>query len=147
MNGSDRRSPRCRGERGANLVEMALVLPLLLMLLMGVVDVGRAFYSYVTLTNAVREGARFASRFPYDGNDGIIEGLVVERVRQEPGLYDIPAEAIEVTTDGLGDPKGSPITVTGSLAFDTFVGGMFAMDPLTITTSATMRIFGLENLP
>jgi len=136
-----------RQQRGANLVEMALVLPLLLMLLMGVVDVGRAFYSYVTLTNAVREGARFASRFPYDGNDGIIEGLVVERVRQEPGLYDIPAEAIEVTTDGLGDPKGSPITVTGSLAFDTFVGGMFAMDPLTITTSATMRIFGLENLP
>ncbi len=136
-----------RRERGANLVEMAVVLPLLLMLLMGVADVGRAFYSYVTLTNAVREGARFASRFPYDGNDGIIAGLVVERVRQEPGLYDIPIESITVNSIGLGNAKGQPVTVQASMMFDTTIGSMFGFDPLPISTQATMRIFGLENLP
>ena len=51
-------------ERGANLVEFALVLFVLALLMMGVVDFGRAFYSYITITNAAREGARRASRLP-----------------------------------------------------------------------------------
>lgn len=48
-------------ERGAAAVEMAIVLPLLLLLLGGIVDFGRAFYTKNILTNAAREGARAAS--------------------------------------------------------------------------------------
>ena len=47
-------------ERGASLVEFALVLPLFLLLIGGMVDLGRAFYTEVMLTNAAREGARSA---------------------------------------------------------------------------------------
>lgn len=49
-----------RGERGAAAVEMAIVLPLLILLLGGIVDFGRAFMREVILTNAAREGARVA---------------------------------------------------------------------------------------
>jgi hypothetical protein len=136
-----------RDDRGANLVEMALVLPLLLMLFMGIVDFGRAYYSYVTLTNAAREGARFASRFPYEGNEEIIGALVAQRVVQEPGLSNIPVEDIVVTYVGLGSPKGSPVTVRAALPFRTIVGGMFGFQPLQIRTEATMRIFGVDALP
>ena len=49
-----------REQRGVELVEAALVLPLLLMLLIGMVSMGRAYNVYETITRAAREGARFA---------------------------------------------------------------------------------------
>ena len=50
-----------RDERGAELIEFALVLPLVLILLMGIFDFGLAFQRYEVITNAAREGARLAS--------------------------------------------------------------------------------------
>lgn len=47
-------------ERGASLIEFAIVLPIFLLLIGGMVDLGRAFFTKVTLTNAAREGARSA---------------------------------------------------------------------------------------
>ncbi len=46
-------------ERGQSLVELALTLPLLLIILFGTIDLGRLFFAYVTITNASREGARY----------------------------------------------------------------------------------------
>jgi Flp pilus assembly protein TadG len=51
---------RLKSERGAELIEMALVLPLLLLILLGIVDFGFLFARYEVLTNAAREGARIA---------------------------------------------------------------------------------------
>ena len=50
-----------RSERGAELVEFALVLPLLLLLCLGVIEFGRAYYTYNILTKAVRDAVRYAS--------------------------------------------------------------------------------------
>ncbi len=50
-----------KSEKGQSLVEFALVLPLLLMLLFGIVDFGRAFHAYLTIDHAGREAARAAS--------------------------------------------------------------------------------------
>lgn len=47
-----------RSERGAVAVEFAIVLPVLLLLVMGVMEFGRAFNAQITLTNAAREGVR-----------------------------------------------------------------------------------------
>ncbi len=47
-------------ERAAELVEAALVLPILLTLLLGIFWIGRAFNVYETITRAAREGARYA---------------------------------------------------------------------------------------
>jgi len=47
--------------RGQALVEMALITPLLVFILLGIVDLGRAYYQYTVMTNAVREGARYAA--------------------------------------------------------------------------------------
>jgi TadE-like protein len=49
-------------QRSQSLVEFALVAPLLLLLLFGIVDFGRVIYIYVTLNQAVNEGARTAIR-------------------------------------------------------------------------------------
>jgi len=49
-------------ERGQGLVEMVVVLPVLLILLLGIVEVGYALRDYIIVTNADREGCRLAAR-------------------------------------------------------------------------------------
>lgn len=55
------RSATSRRGRGQALVEFALVIPLFLLLLIALFDLGRAVFAYNTLTNAAREGARIAA--------------------------------------------------------------------------------------
>ena len=50
-----------RAERGAAAVEMALVLPMLLFVVFGIIDFGRLLNAQITLTEAAREGARAAA--------------------------------------------------------------------------------------
>lgn len=51
---------RLRSERGAELIEFALVFPLLLLVILGIVDFGFLFQRMEVVTNAAREGARVA---------------------------------------------------------------------------------------
>jgi len=56
-------APRVKaGQRSQALIEFALVSPVLLLLLFGIVDIGRAIFYYDTLNHAAREGARAAIR-------------------------------------------------------------------------------------
>lgn len=53
-----------RRSRGQSLIEFALVTPLLLLIFSAAVDFGRAFYGFVALENAVKEGALYGARNP-----------------------------------------------------------------------------------
>jgi Flp pilus assembly protein TadG len=61
------RSPRTTAvhhgasERGAAMIEFALLLPMLIMLVFGIITFGRAYFAKVELASAVREGARAAA--------------------------------------------------------------------------------------
>lgn len=57
-----------RRERGSQLVELAIALPVLLLLLGAATEFARYFYTYSTLTNAVRAGARHASKWQRDAS-------------------------------------------------------------------------------
>lgn len=54
-----------RRKLGQGLVELALVLPLLLVILLGALDLGRVFYAYAAISNAAYEAARQAARGGY----------------------------------------------------------------------------------
>jgi Flp pilus assembly protein TadG len=54
------RTHRLRSERGAELIEFALILPLLMLIILGLVDFGFLFQRFEVVTNAAREGARMA---------------------------------------------------------------------------------------
>ena len=58
--GESRRRRLWRSERGAELVEFALVFPTLLLVMLGIADFGFLFQRYEVITNAAREGARVA---------------------------------------------------------------------------------------
>lgn len=56
-----KKAHRTKGERGQGLVEMALILPFLLVLVIGIVELGIALNRQLTVVNAAREGARFGA--------------------------------------------------------------------------------------
>jgi len=59
-------------QRGAVLVEMALVTPILLAMMLATAEITRAFIDHNTLTKAVRNGARYVAANAYQGTTGIV---------------------------------------------------------------------------
>jgi hypothetical protein len=107
---------KSRGERGASVVEFALILPLLLLLLMAIVELGVLFWVNMTMQHAVREGARYAitGRKDLDPNENEEERLrsnaILEKIRVSSlGLYDsVVIEPVTIT-----DPAGTELTGFG----------------------------------
>ena len=65
-----------RSERGTQLVELAIVLPVLLVLFGATAEFGRFFYTYQTLSKATRVGARYLTTAPTGGSaDGKAQNL------------------------------------------------------------------------
>jgi Flp pilus assembly protein TadG len=60
---------RLRADEAAQLVEFALVLPMLLLVMLGIAEFGFIFQRYEVVTNAAREGARMAVLPGYTGTD------------------------------------------------------------------------------
>jgi len=74
-----------RNERGAALVEMALVLPIVILLFLGMIDFGRAIFLYNNLTNAARDGARLGSTQTPTINTTTITSTVETRIATYSG--------------------------------------------------------------
>ncbi len=72
-----------RRERGAELIELALVLPMLLLMFAAIVDFGLLFQRYAVISNAAREGARIAVLPGYTQSD--VQGRVTQYVQQSTG--------------------------------------------------------------
>jgi len=53
-------------KQGQSIVEFALIIPIILILIMGVLDFGRAFFMKIAIVNAAREGASYLSYHPLD---------------------------------------------------------------------------------
>lgn len=81
------RARRCDGERGQSLVEFALTLPLLLVMLLFAIDVGRLFYVYIGVQNAAREAAAYAagSAACQAGGSTCTDAAILATARQEVG--------------------------------------------------------------
>ncbi len=78
-----------RAQRGAALVEFALVLPLLLLLCLTVVELGRAFWHYKVLVQSAREAARYlAAQKPGEGAEQA-RNLVLRGSLSDTGPYQL----------------------------------------------------------
>ena len=95
---------RWRKQRGAALVESAMVLPILLLISAGIFEFGRAYQTWQVLTNAAREGARVAV-LP-NGAPATAETLV-RQYMQDGQLSKFATAAVSVD-------RAVPITVNGA---------------------------------
>jgi Flp pilus assembly protein TadG len=127
-----------RNEQGGSLVEFAIVVPILLLLLAGLVEFGIMYYDKQVLTNASREGARAGIvnvDLDSDGNKDIvseadIQALVKSYCENESGqsrLITFGGSSLPVTTATGVDSKNYPedLTVTVTFSYTFLLSSLF----------------------
>lgn len=124
-----------RGEQGNVAIEFALILPVLLLIVGGIIDFGRAYWFRQTLTWASREGARQGSILSKESwNLDLVKSKVVQSVADGCGAT-ISASNVAVTPE-TGPAGGQDLTVRVTLPFS------FMLIPYSInnlTGQTTMR--------
>jgi hypothetical protein len=112
------------GDKGASLVEVGLILPLLIVISIGLSEIGFLVVDYLTVTNAAREGARTGAAAA-DFNQGGIDAddLILEAIEEAScNLRFGELEGVRIfKADGLGDPIVGSIneySPTGALHCD-----------------------------
>ena len=93
-------------QRGAAAVEFALVLPILLLLVMGIIEFGLIFNSQISLTNAAREGARVMAIH----NDPAVAKSAA--IAAAPSVVNPAISSGNITVSPSTCAAGSTVTVT-----------------------------------
>jgi len=131
-----------RRARGLATVEFAVTAPLLLFLILGVSEVGRAIFHYATLSHLVRDAARYVTENSIAGTTGVVEisATTIDRARNlavygningagQPKLPAFAPEHVQVIDTG-----GNNIQVTANYPYQPMLG-------------ATLPNFGLSSQP
>lgn len=131
-----------KDQKGAAAVEFAIVLPLLLTLVFGIIEFSLAMYDKAMITNASREGARF----------GIVYRVVADPVNTGETMYQPPTEAeiLEVVNNYLGDNLVTFGESTGAAVTRTFddndaSGALSSGDSMTVTVDYTYGYLVIPN--
>lgn len=125
--------------RGQSLVEFALILPVFLILLFGLIDFGMALNRWVVITNAAREGARLGAvgRPPADvetqtiaASNGLLDSSTVTVDYQDIGATSYPADG------------GDAVVVKVTYDYSTLspLAGLLNLDSLTLSACSNMRL-------
>jgi len=127
-----------RKERGASLVEMAMVMPLLLVLVFGIMESGWLFAQLTETRNAAREGARLAVV-----DFGSASEIALETCSR--AVLSSNGAVVSVSTDGdtsdpIGDPTAS-VTVTIENSYSSITGFLDPIfDGASLDAEVTMRV-------
>ncbi len=141
--------------RAQSLVEFALVLPVMLLLVAGGLDVGRMFFSWIEVNNSAREAAAYAGGNPTD-TPGITAHASLELSSQRQageGAISVTASCADPTRAPLdcalaagGNDTGNTVTVrvARTFSFLTPMVGTILGGGVTMSASATSVVYGMQ---
>ncbi len=128
-----------RDTRGVAAVEFAFAFPILILLLVGTLDIGRALWYTSTLDHAAREGARYASlrgaESLYPASDAEIQAFVRNRA--------IGINSSNLTVSVAWAPNsysGGYVTIQVAQPFGFLLTGFLDLSPLDLTGESTMTV-------
>ncbi len=124
-----------KNRRGQAVVELALVLPLFLLLVFGILEFGNVLNEYLVITAAAREGARAAAVQTE-------ETAVIATVRTAAATVDRGSLQVTVTPAAAPRTRGQAVTVTvtNSVTITTpLISVFFPSNPVIIHSNAVMR--------
>ena len=128
-----------RDTRGVAAVEFAFAFPILILLLVGILDIGRALWTTSTLDHAAREGARYASlrgaESRYPASDAEIQAFVRNRA--------IGIDSSDLTVSVAWAPNsysGGYVTIQVAQPFGFLLTGFLDLSPLDLTGESTMTV-------
>lgn len=125
----------CQEDSGQAIVEMALVTSLLLMLLLGIAEVGRVTHAYLAVTHAAREGVRIAAL-------GKSDDEVFETVRNAAAGLPSDELTVAVSPSRSQRRRGDPVTVQVDFTVQIVVPLVsdFLPNPFPVKGKAVMRV-------
>jgi Flp pilus assembly protein TadG len=138
-----------RADEGQSFIELALALPILLLLLLGLADFGRAFYYTSIISNAAKVGAAYLSQNPANALlPATNVGSVKSKVCNETGLFAYndptncsltvrPPGAVDFTGYASGQDATVSVTYDFTLVSSYLVGRFIATNPLPLRAEAT----------
>jgi len=149
------RRRRKNGEKGQALVEFALLVPIFAILLFAIVDFGMGFYSWITVTNSAREGARVGAVHAPLGvasspcfGKASLEQCIYDRVLDSADLAD-EATKMTVTITNAQGQSGESVVVKVDYGYDLitplaglvqFISGDTIGPTLNLSSTADMRL-------
>ncbi len=136
-----RRRRITRDERGQAIIEFALVLPIFLLLVIGIIQFGIAYNNYITLTDAVRVGAREAAVSRTLPNP---EQITTDRVHQAAIRLHKPDLTVTVVphdpdTNQQAWVQGGDVTVKGTYPYRLNLFGLVVFSK-NMTSQTTERV-------
>ena len=135
-------------EHGQAMVEFALVLPILLLLIGGIIDFGWIFYNNISANNACREAARYVGIHyridPINGDDSIAESKALLKV-QENTLPSFTIETVTVDNEleipsNLNSEEYITVNLAGKVIVLTPILQTIVGDEYEINVATTMRV-------
>ena len=142
-----RRRPHSRGQ---SIVELALILPVLMLLVASTLDLGRMFYSQITIANAAREGAyeaaynptSFIANAPCEAHDNRVMCRVLSEAKGS--FVEVQKADVQLACSaGCATGIGSTVTVTvlGHFTLITpLMAPFFGGSDVTLTSTATAQV-------
>jgi hypothetical protein len=131
-----------QAEQGQSVIELALALPMLLLLVLGVVDLGLGFRSYIALTNAAREGVRWVSIYPDDPAGALARtNAEAERVGLFYGVFgDDDGYTVNFSPVKSSYVAGDEVTVAINYNYDLLFGVIPDLPSVPFQARATMVV-------
>ena len=131
-----------KDENGQGLVEFAIILPLFLLLVMGIIQFGIILNGQITLTSASREGARLA--VVTDPNEADADNLIRARVDSAAVALLLDINQININRN-VEDENGDPtdmlsVSVVGEVPIIVPVFNIFTGSEVELTGESIMRI-------
>lgn len=140
-----------RSEKGQSLIELAVTLPIILLILLGTIDFGMALFSYSIIRDAAQEGALYGSFNP--SNDAEIENRARNILpRSDEDVFSSPldlrnTDSVSVDIDAIGDDcQGATNGVANSIEVSVvyqypivmpFAGQVIGSDTIQLTGFAS----------
>jgi uncharacterized protein (UPF0333 family) len=123
-----------KSERGQAMVESALVLPIVLLLLLGMVELGRVSNAYMAVMHAARHGAR-------QGAVGATNDEIISRVKSAASHLDVTELTVLIVPE-IGRQSGQDIriTVTYPVTMITPLTGAIFKEEVTVKSEITMLV-------
>jgi hypothetical protein len=134
---------RGRDDEGAVAVEFAIIIPVLLLLILGGIDLGHSYYIKHIISNASREGARYASKYTFPAVDPTSEAIS-NYVKLPAGLNynSFNLESLVVSGNYSGVSPNRIVTVTAQANKSWWILGSLPgfTNPTTLSTSTAMTV-------
>lgn len=125
-----------RAQEGISLAEFALILPVFLLILLGMVDMGRGFNTYIGMLNATREGAIWLAN---TGDD--LTGMN-NRIESELDRVGLATSDVTITRTPNKSTyeSGDLVTLTIEHPYDLLFGAITGFSTVTLHTEHTLRV-------